>query len=232
MNQYDDELTARLTRSLTDHSDVMAGSSLGLAEVQGRARSIRRRRAATAVVGAAAAVALLVPTVALASHTGGSKNEPAPAITQTPTVTPSPTTTASPDSGHQPAPGVLDVSDLPAGDAPRVEYLSDGKVLHQVDGSTVGVDTKFPISAFAVLSDGTHLWQTTHEGTPYIEIQDADGNLRAPVRSGWGVSVNHAHTVGAWVRPDGQVMVWNSGATEPVSYGDAVQATEIGRAHV
>ena len=57
-------------------------------------------------------MALIVPTVALASHTGG-KPEPAPA-----THTPSPTQTAT-DDGHQPAPGVLDVSDLPTGDAPR-----------------------------------------------------------------------------------------------------------------
>jgi len=86
MTEHDDDLTTKLTRSLTDRSDVMSGTSFGLAEVKGRARSLRRRRMATAVVGAAAAVAVIIPTVALASHTGGSNNEPAP-ITQTPSPT-------------------------------------------------------------------------------------------------------------------------------------------------
>ena len=183
----------------------------------GKARSIRRRRTATAVAGVAAAVALIVPTVALASHTGDTKNDPAPPAT-------SPTQTAT-DTAHQPAPGVLDVSDLPTGEAPHIEYL-DGNVLHQSDGSTVEVHTKYPISSFTVLSDGTHLWQTADDGTPYVEVQDAQGNLQAPVASGWGIGVNNANTVGAWVRPDGQVMVWNAGATQPLAYGDPIQATD------
>lgn len=221
MNDHDD-LTRTLSRELEGRAHEMDGTLLRLADVQGRARSIRRRRTATAVAGVAAAVAVIIPTVSLAAHTGGTKNEPAPAVTQTPSSTK--TTTA--DDGQQPPAGVLDFSDLPTGAAPHIEYVADGKVLHQADGSTADVDTKFPLSAFAVLSDGTHLWQTSDEGTPYLEVQDAQGNLRAPVRSNWGVSVNHAHTVGAWVRPDGQVMVWNSGATEPLEYGDPIEATD------
>ena len=80
MNEHDD-FTTRLHRSLTDQSDTMAGAHLGLADVKGRARAIRRRRTATAVVGVAAAVGLLIPTVAMAGHTGG-RPEPeiAPAV--------------------------------------------------------------------------------------------------------------------------------------------------------
>jgi len=63
MTEHDDDLTTQLTRSLADRSDVMSGTSFGLAEVKGRARSLRRRRMATAVVGAAAAVAVIIPTV-------------------------------------------------------------------------------------------------------------------------------------------------------------------------
>ena len=211
-----DDLTQTLSRELDERARAMDGSILHLSDVTGKARSIRRRRTATAVAGVAAAVALIVPTVALASHTGDTKNDPAPATSPTQTAT---------DTAHQPAPGVLDVSDLPTGEAPHIEYL-DGDVLHQFDGSTVEVHTKYPISSFTVLSDGTHLWQTADDGTPYVEVQDAEGNLQAPVASGWGVGVNNANTVGAWVRPDGQVMVWNSGATQPLAYGDPIQASD------
>jgi hypothetical protein len=216
-----DELGTQLTRTLTEQADAMSGSMLHLAEVRGRARSIRRRRAAAAVAGVAAAVALIVPTVSLATHTSG-KPEPAPA-----THIPSPTRTVTEDTGHQPAPGVLDVSGLPTGSTPHLEYVTDGTVLHQLDGSTVDIPTRYPVSGFAELTDGTHLWLTADNGTPYVEVQDGDGRLHDPVRSGgWSVSVNNAHTVGAWVRPDGQVMAWNSGATEPLEYQDPVQATD------
>ncbi|HEX4685156.1 MAG TPA: hypothetical protein VH228_00140 [Nocardioides sp.] len=220
MSQNDD-LTRTLTRELEQRSHAMDGTPLHLADVQGRARSIRRRRTTTAVAGVAAAVALIVPAVSLATHTSG-KPEPAPAITQTP----SPTQTAT-DDGQQPAAGVLDVSDLPTGAEPRVEYLTDGQVLHEADGSTVNVDTRYPVVSFTVLSDGTHLWLTADGDTPYVEVQDAEGNVSAPVRSGtWDVGVNNANTVGAWVRPDGQVMVRNSSATEPLEYGDPIRATD------
>ncbi len=211
-----DDLTQTLSRELDERARAMDGSILHLGDVTGKARSIRRRRTATAVAGVAAAVALIVPTVALASHTGDTQNDPAPATSPTQTAT---------DTAHQPAPGLLDVSDLPTGEAPHIEYL-DGDVLHQIDGSTVEVHTKYPISSFTVLSDGTHLWQTADDGTPYVEVQDAEGNLQAPVASGWGVGVNNANTVAAWVRPDGQVMVWNSGATQPLAYGDPIQASD------
>jgi hypothetical protein len=220
MNDHDD-LTRTLSRELDDRAHEMDGALLHLADVQGKARSIRRRRTATAVAGVAAAVALIVPTVALASHTNG-RPEPLPPVTQVPTQSPTDTAT---DDGSQPAPGVMDVSDLPTGSAPHIEYL-DGNVLHQLDGSTIDVATKYPISSFTVLSDGTHLWQTADNGTPYVEVQDAEGNLQAPVPSGWGVGVNHNHTVAAWVRPDGQVMVRNSGATEPLAYGDPISPSD------
>jgi hypothetical protein len=218
-----DDLTSTLTRELTERAHTVDGTLLHLADVRGRARSIRRRRTATAVASVAAAVAVIVPTASLATHTGGSP-EPAPAVTQTPT--PSPTQTAT-DDGHQPAPGVLDVSNLPTGAAPRIEYVTDRRVLHQVDGSTVEIPTQYPVRSFTTLSDGTHLWLTSHDSTPYVEVQDADGTMHAPVPSSqWDLGVNTSHSVGAWVRPDGQVMVWNAGATEPLAYGDPVRATD------
>jgi hypothetical protein len=220
-NEHDD-LGTQLTRTLTEHADVMAGASFGLSEVQGRARSIRRRRTATAVAAVAAAVAIVVPTVALVTHTNG-KPEPAP-ITQTP----SPTDTAT-DDGHQPAPGVLDVSDLPTGESPRMEYVTngpDGSVLHQIDGSTVDVGTRYPVEGFAALTDGSFVWQTADDrGNAYVEIQDADaGAFHEPVRSMFGLSASRSHDAAAWVDPDGQAMVWTVGASEARPLGEPVTA--------
>lgn len=222
MTEHEDDLTTQLTRTLTDHSDLMSGSSLGLAEVKGRARSIRRRRATGAVVAAAAAVAIIVPTISLASHTGG-KPEPGPA-----THTPSPTQTAT-DDGHQPASGVLDVSDLPTGDAPRMEYVTDGSVLHLVDGSTADIDTQHPVSSFAVLSDGARVWQTADDqGNAYAEVQDAEGAYHDPVPSTFGLSVSGSHDAAAWMEPDGQVMVLTAGAAEARPLGDPIPDVQNG----
>lgn len=217
MSNHDD-LTRTLSRELEDRAHEMDGSLLHLADVRGKARSIRRRRTATAVVGVAAAVAVIIPTVTLVSHTSG-KPEPAP-VTQTP----SPTQTAK-DDGHQPAPGVLDVSDLPTGAAPGMEYVTGGSVLHQVGGDTVDIPTQQPVSSFAVLSDGTHVWQTSDDqGNASVEVQEADGTMHDPVPSTLGLSVSRSHDAAAWLTSDGQVMVVTAGATEPRTLGDPVAA--------
>jgi hypothetical protein len=218
MSNHDD-LTGTLTRELQEHAHAMDGTHLHLADVTGRARSIRRRRTATAVAGVAAAVAVIIPTAALATHTGG-KAEPAPAVS----LTPSPTQTANGD-GHQPAPGVLDVSNLPTGDTPRTEYVTDGKVLHQSDGTTVDIGTHDSVTHFVVMSDGSRVWETADDvGNPSVEVQKADGTILAPERSQWGLAVNPKHTIAAWVTPDGQVRTWSDGTTEAADFGDPITA--------
>jgi len=215
-----DELTTLLSRSLTTRSDAMSGSSLGLADVQGRARSIRRRRTATAVAGVAAAVALIVPTVALASHSNGKPHDAPPASQGT-----SPTQTAT-DDGSQPPAGVLDVRDLPTGDAPQVDYVT-GKVLHLADGSTTDIGTQYPVRSFAVLKDGSRVWQTADDqGNAYVEVEDADGTFQEPVASDFGLSVSHSHDAAAWATQDGQVMVFTAGASAPRRLGDPVSAPQ------
>lgn len=180
-----------------------------------------RRRAALAVGGAVAAVVVIVSTAVLAHQHDGHDSGARPPATTTATPAPSRPTTAD---GGQPASGVLDVSDLPTGEAPRMDYVTGGTVLHQVDGSTLDVRTRYPVSSFVALSDGAHLWLTHHQDTPYVEVQDGEGTLHAPVRSGWDLGVSSTHTIGAWVRPDGQVMVWNAGATQALEYGEPVPA--------
>jgi hypothetical protein len=219
MNEHDD-FTSLLTQSLTDQSDTMVGSHLGLAEVKGRARSIRRRRATGAMVAVAAAVAIIVPTVDLADHTGG-KPEPAPA-----TQVPTPTRTATPVDGHQPAPGVLDVSDLPPGAAPQLDYVAGGR-LHVPDGSDGAIETRYTPYSFVEMEDGSRVWLTTHDGAAYVELQDSDGGFEPPVRSGsFTLAVNPAHSISAWISPTGQVSVYEGRASQPHTYGDPVPGTE------
>lgn len=188
----------------------------------------RRRRLVVAAVSAAAVVAITLPIAFRGGDVfgGGDASTPGPAAGPTAaSPTPSSTSAATDTPGTGPAAGVLDVSDLSTGDAPHLEYVTGGDVLHQIDGSTVDLHTRYPVSSFVALGDGAHLWLTHHDGTPYVEVQDGAGTLHDPVRSGWDLTVNSAHTVGAWVRPDGQVMVWNSGTAQAREYGDPVPAT-------
>jgi hypothetical protein len=215
-----DELGSQLTRTLSDHADEMQGSLLHLADVRGKARSIRRRRTATTVAGVAAAVALLVPTVALASHQGGTRNVPLPPATQG--VTPSP----SPVDGEQPATGILDVSDLPTGAAPAMDYVRDGR-MHFRDGGEGTVNTRFSPRGLVTMEDGSRVWQTRGNGTPYIELQDSDGTFHQPVHSGEGLTVNPAHSIAAWLSPTGQVIIWEARASEPSPLGDPVPGPEL-----
>lgn len=219
---HNEDLTTELTRELHDHAGEMDGSTLGLAGVQGRARSIRRRRTATALVGAVAAVGLIVPTAALALH-GGGKPEPAPISNSvSPSQNPSPTTDA-----QQPAPGVLDVSDLPTGSAPAMDYLADGK-LHLTDGSTVALRTRHTPSQLAELADGSLVFATRDaDGVGYVERRDPDGTYHDPVRSDSGLSVNGAHSIVAWLTPSGQVTIFEGWASQPRPLGDPIAGSDL-----
>jgi hypothetical protein len=217
-----DDLTSTLNRELEERAHAMDGSTLHLADVQGRARSIRRRRTAGAIAGAAAAVALIVPTAMLATHSNG-RPEPGPAITQTPSPS-EPTQTASP-TGHQPAPGVLDVRDLPTGAPPAIEYVQDGKLYlpGTPDGSEVG--TRHPAQQVVEMADGARAWLTTDQGKFFIEIQDADGSFRDPVPSSFTLGVNEDHNVATWLDRSGQVFIWENQAGDPRPYGDPLPAS-------
>lgn len=215
----DDDLTTELNRELHGRADAMRGSALGLGDVQRTARSIRRRRTATAVIGAAAAVALIVPTASLATRSAH-RDSPAP-VTQNPT----PTQTTAAADGHQPAAGVLDVSSLPTGAAPHLDYLDNG-ALHLADG-TAEVHTRYSPDQFVELADGARVWQTSDQDTPYIEIQDADGTFHDPVRSDRSLSVNRPHSIVAWLTPSGQVTIWEGWASEPRPLGDPVPGSDL-----
>jgi hypothetical protein len=202
----DDELTTDLTRELHGRVDAMHGSSLGLGDVQRKARSIRRRRTATAVVGAAAAVALIVPTAALAGHHSDRNNEPPP-LTQTP----EPTQTTAPEDTRAP----LDVTDLTTGDTPAGGYLFDGTV-HLPDGSAMPVPTTDPVVSYAVLTDGAVVFLTRDDqGVTHVEVTDNNGVERGPYPATDGLSVDSNGVAAAWMGPDGHPRFWNPAFTRP-----------------
>ncbi len=194
----DDDLTTDLGRALRDRSDAMHGTSLALADVQHKARSIRRRRTATAVGGAVAAIALIVPTAALANHHGRSI-EPR----RRPRRASRPPPARRPPRASQPPAGVLDVSDLPTGDAPRIDYVQDG-TFHFANGDAGEVRTRYTPAQFVWLADGARVWRTTDkDGFSYVEIQDVDGTFHDPVRIGSDLSVNSAHSIVGLADPVG-----------------------------
>ncbi len=216
----DDDLTTDLGHALHGRSEAMHGSSLALADVRRKARSIRRRRTATAVGGAVAAVALIVPTAAIANHQAH-RTSPLPPATQV--VTPSPTATDDP----QPLTGVLDVSDLQTGYWPRMDYVQDG-TLHNPGGITYPVRTRYTPAQLVELMDGARVWRTTDQnGASYLEIQDTDGTYHDPVRIASDLSVNSAHSIVGWLTPSGQVTIWEGWASQPRPLGDPVPGNDL-----
>jgi hypothetical protein len=209
----DDDLTTDLSRELHRRVETMHGSGLGLGDVRRRAHAIRRRRTTTAVLGAVAAIALMVPTAALATHSGH-RIEPGPA-----TQSPTPSQTTATAEGHQPAPGVLDVSDLPTGAPPAIPYLGRGSGEHPFE--------PFPATSFTQLQDGSDIVQVNDEGNFEVDVTSPDGTHTGPFGSHAGLAVNGSHTTAAWLDLRGQVMTWTVGDRAPRPLGDPVPGQDL-----
>jgi hypothetical protein len=177
-----------------------------------------------AALSAAAVVAVTLPIALRGGDVLGGDHAATPTAGTAPTTSESPTSSDSPPggTGSQPAPGVLDVSHLSAGAAPHLEYVTRGATLHRIDGSTAPTGTRYAVSSFVSLRDGSRVWQTSHGERTYVEVTDASGTLRAPVRSTWGLAVNPLHSAAAWVDPSGQVQVWDVGAARQLALGEPV----------
>ena len=124
-----DELTTRLSRQLHDQVDDWHDTPLTLAGVQGRARTIRRRRQALAAgVVAAAVLAVAIP---VGVGLGGRTDSTPPPANPSPTrVVDTPAPTPRADGSF-----ALDVLDAPVGEVPASGYLSlDDDLLHTPDG--------------------------------------------------------------------------------------------------
>lgn len=119
MSGYDDH--DLLTTTLRERAGDMAGHTLGLDDVKGRARGIRRRRRAMGGAVAAAVLAVAVPVgINVTDVDRGQQplpTNPSPSVVETPEPSPS-------------GPVTLDAAAAPRGQDPTMVYLR-GPVLHE-----------------------------------------------------------------------------------------------------
>jgi hypothetical protein len=133
--------------ALRRHADEIGASEhpLGLDDVKGRARGIRRRRIAVSGLAAAAVLAVVVPAgMALDDRVTGTRDPDVAA-----SRTPSPTSLASPTPGSQP--GLLTTHVDGHSGEPGIPVVYDGKI--QVPGGSP-VPVKGDYDQVAALGDG------------------------------------------------------------------------------
>jgi hypothetical protein len=203
-----EQLARDLTRSLHERVDRMGDAPISLHDVQGRARSIRRRRRITAAAGIAAASAVLVPTAMLAMP--GAERSEAPPAGPTPTQ-------VTPDHAKAGGEG-LDVGDLPVAEAPVIGYLdrTGEPTIVQPDGRRIPLDVRGEVHGFATMSDGTYV---VVAGEDRVVTVDESGRFRREFERAGGVALSPDRTQVAFASPDGTVLVLPASATEPRSLG-------------
>jgi hypothetical protein len=194
MNTHD-ELEELLGRELHGQVDGMNSAPLGLRDVQGRARSIRRTRVAASTIGAAAAVAaVVVPLVLVMGPDRGGHTLP-------PAVSPTVTQSADPADPHPPL------------------SFSLGQEIHPVDGApfTPELDATEGLRFFRFgdqwvvgtygSGDGNGLLLSVvgDTGTVVRSFEIAESNIVS----------NEQGTAVAWVDQDDAVRVLAVGMDEP-----------------
>jgi hypothetical protein len=122
---------------------------------------------------------------------------------------------------------VLDVSDLPTGAAPAIDYVADG-TLHPSDGGAFDVTSRYTPVQVVLMADGARVWETAEKnGNRYVEIQDTDGGFHDPVPTTSDLRVNTPHSIVAWLGAGGQVTIWEGWASEPRPLGDPVPGSDL-----
>lgn len=214
-----EQLARDLTRSLHERVDRMGDAPISLHDVQGRARSIRRRRRITAAAGIAAASAVLVPTAMLAMP--GAERSEAPPAGPTPTQ-------VTPDHAKAGGEG-LDVGDLPVGEAPVIGYLdrTDAPTIVRPDGQRVPLDLPGEIHGFATMVDGSYVVVAGGEGGDRVAVVDEAGRWRKVFGRAGGVALNQQRTQVAYASPDGTVQVLPASATEPRALGTVPKGSSV-----
>ncbi|WP_248583096.1 hypothetical protein [Nocardioides sp. InS609-2] len=180
-----DDLGTRLSGSLHDHVDRLAGEHVGLYDVQQRAGRIRRTRRIVTVVAAAAVAAVVVPTALFVSSPSGD-NGPGPVASKSPSPA---------------APGPVDVTvpaEPPVGDQPRVEVLDGRDYQH-----------------FVRIGGVLFLGVGTKDGNRVLDIVDGPGESSVTHTGVDQVVVSPDGTTAAWTEPDGSVWTaWEGGRLE------------------
>ena len=190
-HQYADEVGAALERQVAGLDET----PISVADVQGRARGIRRRRHALTAGAAAAVLAVVVPSALLL---GGSLDR-----------------TSAPDPA---APSPIPTEAVEAITA-RDSSVLRGVTLTRPDGSTTELDLRDDrLAELVVLGDGRVV--AVADGARSIEVLAPDGQRQAA----YPAEINHvvagptSDTV-AWIGADGAVRVLEAGTAEPTVLG-------------
>jgi len=179
----------QLGRTLHERADDIVDQPLTLADVRGRARRIRRRRASGTAAGVALVAAVALP-IALLGGMGSDRSEPSPA--------PSPTRAVDPD-------------DL------GIPTLQDGVIIYQ-DGPRIPLpgDLRDAGDAFAVLgTDRYVVLSPAPDGEREATLVDGTGQALDQFRLYSGITVGPDGTSVAWVDPDRALHLLVAGSDEP-----------------
>jgi hypothetical protein len=216
----DDELRDQLGRELHQRVDGLNDAPLSLADVQGRAGSIRRNRRLATAAGVFAAVAVIVPVAILAGQ-GLGDNDTLPPATQTSHPTPTKATdttgpTPEPTPTSDATPGDLPTYSLagefPAGPPPALPYL-DGKHLIRHDQDPVTLPQKY--DTFAVVGSRFIGTYQDDNGGRLVDIVEADGSVSRTENAEGGVVVSDMGTTAAYGTPEGTIeTVWADGQVQ------------------
>ncbi|MGH3346046.1 MAG: hypothetical protein ACRDO4_03610, partial [Nocardioides sp.] len=202
-----------LTRQLHAQVDQWHSAPLTLDDVQGKARTIRRRRAAvTSGIAAAAVLAVIVPVGLTLGDPG--TNRPAPAPSPTQGVEPSP----NPDGTF---PLTLDV---PEGDVPATGYIAfDDQQLVTPDGT---IDLPGDFVQIAPYDGG---WVGIRAGSyrptgHQVVVLDADLQEVSAVPSGASLAISSDGSRVAWVEAQGNGSDWTV-ANAPTDGGEQLRVS-------
>lgn len=192
--------------TLAERGESLINAPLSLADVQSRARTIRRRRTASACVGALAVVAAVTAVAVPVALSGGSPKSVTPATTgPSPSGTPSFTMRA---------------------DA-TIPYIEQG-TLQMPDGFSYSL-RKQRVVGVALLASGTPVVTTNREGGLSVESpigSEGHATTAPAVASTDG-------KVAAWVDPSNDaVMMLVDSATSPIRFGTVESGTTDGQSQV
>lgn len=187
------DLEQRLRSSLSRQADTQAGHRTGhghgadLADIFGRARRIRRRRAALIASVAAVAVAAIVVPAGVLMAARDTSAPPAPANTVTPTHSPA----------HTKASSLSGLDSIPMGPPTKLTYLDPAGAMHHGEDLPAGDQdrARTSVSAFAPYHGG---WLVAYDDMALAQY-DANGNGDTEYRStAPAIAVSDDGTRTAW----------------------------------
>ncbi len=203
----------RLGEALRHRADDLTDQHpLTLADVQGRARGIRRRRIAVSGLAAAAVLAIAVPAgLVVGGQVGRDDRTEPPVATHTsdptPTDTPTEPSTPSP-SGAAQHQVVLTTNVEAKGTEPGIPYLFDGSIT-LADGSTVPVKAAY--QDVVSLGDQWLAVRRDDNGNAILDTLDSSGTVTDSTTITGPLAVSEDGSVVAWGTPRGEVMTQVAG---------------------